>query len=79
MLAPLRRNLVTARVLAATFEGERQEQLAEIVTLVERKPARGGNVTAYICEARVCQLPTTDPAVLASQLGIAPVEGDSAP
>jgi len=70
MLAPLRRNFVTARVLAATFEGERQARLAEIVTLVERKPARAGKVTAYVCEARVCQLPTTDPAVLARQLGI---------
>jgi uncharacterized protein YyaL (SSP411 family) len=70
MLAPLRRNLVTARVLATTFEGERQARTVEVVSLAARKRARDGRVTAYVCEARVCQLPTTDPAVFAGQLSI---------
>ncbi|MEE2664142.1 MAG: thioredoxin domain-containing protein [Myxococcota bacterium] len=72
MLAPLRRNLVTARVLATTFEGERQARTAEVVSLAERKPARDGRVTAYVCEKRVCQFPTTDPAEFARQLSIRP-------
>jgi uncharacterized protein YyaL (SSP411 family) len=70
MLAPLRRHLVTARVLATTFEGERQHRTAELVSLAARKPARGGAVTAYVCEARVCQQPTTDPAAFARQLSL---------
>ena len=70
MLDPMRRNLVTARVLVQTFEGERQGRTSEVVSLAARKPARGGRVTAYVCEDRVCQLPTNDPAVFASQLGL---------
>jgi len=70
MLAPLRRNLVTARVLATTFEGERQARTVEVVSLAERKSALEGRVTAYVCEDRVCQFPTNDPAAFARQLSI---------
>ena len=70
MLDPLRRNLLTARVLVLTFEGKRQDRTSEVVSLAARKPARAGRVTAYVCEARVCQLPTNDPAVFAGQLGL---------
>jgi len=71
MLAPLRRQLVTARVLALVVEGEHQARTAEVVTLAGNKPAAAGEVTAYVCEDRVCRLPTTDPIAFAAQLSIA--------
>ena len=75
MLAPLRRQLMTARVLALVYEGEHQDRTADWVELVENKTAQGGEVTAYVCEDRVCQLPTRDPEVFASQLSIAAKPG----
>ena len=71
MLAPLRRQLVTARVLALAVEGEHQARVAEVVTLAGNKPATAGQVTAFVCEDRVCRLPTTDPLTFAGQLSIA--------
>ena len=41
---------------------------AHLVPLLEDKVAQGGKPTAYVCERRHCELPTTDPAVLAGQL-----------
>ena len=38
------------------------------IPLVEGKIAQDGKATAYVCEKRVCQLPTTDPAVFAKQI-----------
>ena len=62
---------MTARVLVLVYEGDHQASTAELVSLVSNKTARGGAVTAYVCEDRVCQRPTTDPAMFASQLSIA--------
>ena len=42
--------------------------MAKVATFVEEKLAIGGKPTAYVCEHRTCQLPTSDPAVLARQL-----------
>ena len=36
--------------------------------LVEEKTALNGQVTAYVCERRVCELPTTKPEVFATQI-----------
>ena len=36
--------------------------------LVSGKVARNGAVTAYVCEDRVCELPTSDPEVFARQI-----------
>ena len=41
---------------------------AKLTPLVEEKIARDGKATAYVCERRICQLPTSDPAVFAKQL-----------
>jgi uncharacterized protein YyaL (SSP411 family) len=38
------------------------------VPLVEGKLPRKGQPTAYVCEKRVCELPTTDPRVFADQI-----------
>ena len=42
--------------------------VARLVPLVADKVAVGGEPTAYVCERRVCALPTTDPAVFARQI-----------
>jgi uncharacterized protein YyaL (SSP411 family) len=64
----LARAHVPNSVLVVATEGDEAERLAELVPWVEGKPARGGAVTAYVCERRVCRLPTADAAVFATQL-----------
>ena len=56
------------RVLVVVAEGGEQARLAALVPLVADKTAAGGKATAYVCERRVCELPTSDPAVFARQL-----------
>ena len=36
--------------------------------MVADKVARGGRPTAYVCEQRLCDLPTADPDVFARQI-----------
>jgi hypothetical protein len=71
LLAELARSFVPNRVLAVVREGREQDALAELVPLVANKTARGGRPTAYVCERRVCALPTTDPEVFARQIATA--------
>ena len=61
-LATLRTRLVPNRILAVTAPGD---GLAALVPVTEGKLALGGHATGYVCENRVCDLPTTDPAVFA--------------
>jgi hypothetical protein len=49
-------------------EADRFDTHAALVPLVEGKFARDGVATAYVCENRICELPTTDPAVFARQI-----------
>ena len=56
------------RILAIVAEGSELESHAALVPLLEGKVARGGKATAYVCENRICDLPTTDPAVFATQI-----------
>ncbi|MDG2308775.1 MAG: thioredoxin domain-containing protein [Candidatus Binatia bacterium] len=55
-------------IVALTVEGEPATALANLIPLVAGKIARDGRVTAYVCENRVCALPTTDPDLFAKQL-----------
>jgi uncharacterized protein YyaL (SSP411 family) len=56
-------------------EGAELAAHAEVVPLVSRKVARDGRVTAYVCVDRVCDLPTSDPGVVAKQIAeIEPLE-----
>ncbi len=64
-LAELRRRFVPNRILAVVRE---EDRLATLVPLVEGKVALGGQATGYVCENRVCDLPTTDPAIFARQI-----------
>jgi uncharacterized protein YyaL (SSP411 family) len=66
-LARLRPVFLPNRVVAVVSERDK-EALAELVPLVGDKIARGGRVTAYVCEQRVCDLPTDDPEVFARQI-----------
>jgi hypothetical protein len=68
LLAELRHAFVPNRVLVVVSEGEPLAMLARIVPLVEGKLAREGKATAYVCERRVCELPTTDPRTFAKQI-----------
>jgi uncharacterized protein YyaL (SSP411 family) len=65
-LAALRTQLVPNRVLAVTVPGD---GLGTLVPVADGKVALGGRATGYVCENRVCDLPTTDPAVFARQIG----------
>ncbi|RME51246.1 MAG: thioredoxin domain-containing protein, partial [Deltaproteobacteria bacterium] len=67
-LAQLRSRFLPNRILVAVREGKPLDALAATVPLVEGKIAQEGKVTAYVCEAGRCELPTTDPAIFARQL-----------
>ena len=56
------------RVVAVAVEGSDLEEQSRVVPLLEGKYAMQGLATAYVCENRVCDLPTTDPEVFADQL-----------
>jgi len=68
LLARLRRAFVPNRVLAVAAEGADLDGLSRLVPLLDGKIARGGQATAYVCERRVCDRPTSDPEVFAKQL-----------
>ena len=70
LLAVLNRTFVPNRVLAGGAEGDALTALGTLAPIVEGKRARGGRSTAYVCERGRCQLPTSDPAVLARQIAV---------
>jgi uncharacterized protein YyaL (SSP411 family) len=70
LLAVLRSQFVPNRILSIVSEGEEQESNARIIPLLGGKEAMDGQVTAYVCENRVCKLPTSDTEEFARQLGL---------
>ncbi len=73
LLRAVRGTFVPNRVLVVPSDTER---VAHLVPLVEGKVAQGGRPTAYVCERRRCELPTTDPTVFAEQLRkVRPLDG----
>ena len=56
------------RILAVVADGDDLQSQTALIPLLEGKVARGGKSTAYVCENRICDLPTTDPAVFATQI-----------
>ena len=56
------------RILAVVADGDDLESQTAFIPLLEGKVARGGKTTAYVCENLICDLPTTDPAVFATQI-----------
>jgi uncharacterized protein YyaL (SSP411 family) len=67
-LAKLRERYLPNRVLVVVSEGDALAALERIVPLVGGKTAQHGRATAYVCERRTCELPTTDPDVFAAQI-----------
>jgi uncharacterized protein YyaL (SSP411 family) len=55
------------RILAVAPASE-VDALAETVPLFAEKRALQDQVTAYVCENRVCELPARDPALFGEQL-----------
>jgi hypothetical protein len=68
MLARLRRTFLPNRVVIVAADGADLEVQKRLIPLLEGRRVIGGKVTAYVCENRVCKLPTTDPGVFASQI-----------
>jgi uncharacterized protein YyaL (SSP411 family) len=66
-LTRLRATYLPNHVVAVVDDPGRTE-LGQLVPLVTDKIARGGRPTAYVCEGRVCDLPTSDPDVFARQI-----------
>jgi len=66
--AVVARTFAPNRALAIVPTGAAQRRLTALVPLVADKIAQGGRATAYVCENRVCAVPTSDPEVLARQL-----------
>ena len=67
-LARLRTTFLPNRILVVVPEGKELTALTELVPLVESKIAQEGKTTAYVCEQKVCALPTTDPTIFAKQI-----------
>jgi len=68
LLARLRAAFVPNRILAVVPQGQTLSAHARLTPLLENKTAVQGRATAYVCEKRVCQLPTSDPEVFARQV-----------
>ena len=56
------------RILVVAVEGSDLEEQASLVPILVGKYAMRGMATAYVCENRVCDLPTTDPEVFSRQI-----------
>ena len=67
-LAEFRTTFLPNRILSVVVEDDQFDRHASLVPLIEGKFARDGQTTAYVCENRICDLPTTDPSVFAAQL-----------
>ena len=67
-LAQLGTTFLPNRTLTVVTEGKDLAEHTQFVPLVESKVAQGGKTTAYVCEKKVCALPTTDPVIFAKQI-----------
>ena len=67
-LDELRATFLPNRILAVVAEGDELDRHTVLIPLLEGKVARDSKPTAYVCENRICDLPTTDPAVFATQI-----------
>jgi len=68
LLGELRRVFLPNRVLAVVIQGKDLETQQRTVPLLEDKVVQEGVATAYVCERRSCELPTSDPGVFARQI-----------
>ena len=67
-LARLADTYLPNRAFIMVTDGEQLDELAKLVPLLEGKHPINDEITAFVCERRVCDLPTTDPNVFAKQI-----------
>jgi hypothetical protein len=67
-LAKLGTTFLPNRIVVVVPEGEELAAQAKLIPLVASKVTQGGKATAYVCEQKVCALPTTDPTIFAKQI-----------
>ena len=79
LLDVLRKAFLPNRILVVTEEGPALAAIQALVPLVEGKRAKAGAATAYVCTARVCLRPTSDPAELAKQIAVVEPLGVATP
>lgn len=76
LLTTIRARFSPNDVVVVTRESE-VAAAADLVPLLDGKRAQDAHSTAYVCTRGVCQLPTTDPAVLDRQLAeVAPLPSE---
>ena len=68
LLAKFRTALLPNRILSVVSEGDELADHATVIPLLDQKRAINNQPTAYVCENRVCELPTSDPETFAKQL-----------
>jgi len=68
LLAKLRSTFLPNRVLAVAVQGGDIAGQSRLVPLLQGKAVREGRATGYVCEERVCRLPTSNPEVFARLL-----------
>jgi len=71
MVSRLRQTFLPNKVVTVATQGANIDAQKRLVPLLEGRKAIGGRVTEYVCEAQVCKLPTSDPAVFAHQIASA--------
>jgi len=68
-LKEFRKIFLPNRILTVATEGEDLESHARLIPVAGKKAALMGKATAYVRQKGVCQLPATDPALFAQQIG----------
>jgi uncharacterized protein YyaL (SSP411 family) len=68
LLKEIRTRYLPGKVVLFVDGGEAQKRLAKQLPFVANLTKVNGKPTAYICEEYVCQLPTSDPKVVAKLL-----------
>ena len=69
LLEKVRAAFLPNRILIVASQGSQLASVQKLAPLMEGKTARQGKATAYVCEHRVCELPTSDPGLFAKQIG----------
>jgi uncharacterized protein YyaL (SSP411 family) len=68
LLEVLARRFVPNSVLVVANQADLDGELGRRIPWLRERRLRDGRATAYVCEGGACQLPTTDPKQLATQL-----------
>jgi len=68
LLDVLTRRFIPNSVLVVATEADVRGELGQRIPWLQDRKLQRGRATAYVCENGTCQLPTTEPAVLAAQL-----------